>query len=352
MKKLALAVVFVGVAAGVAAYLYWPRGPQLQKPEWAYGVSTFKNKTAPDDGKVYTLPGSTAAFTLTEIRGRDPRPGHRAPADWYPGDHPPMPKIVAEGAGGSRKIGPCSLCHYPNGKGRSENAGVSGLPKDYIVRQLHDMAAGRRVTAEPLKTNAKVMYGYAKALTEDEINAAADYFSSIPWTPWIKVIETDTAPKVRSNGGLYLPLTGADAGTEPLGHRIVEVPVDPEHTDVLRDSRSPFIAYVPVGSVAKGKDIVTTGKGGQFAPCGTCHGADLNGNGSFPGIAARSPSYICRQLNDIKQGTRNGELTVLMKPVAAKLSEDDMLNVCAYLASRPAPAPALTTAPSPAAAAG
>ena len=33
-------------------------------------------------------------------------------------------------------------------------------------------------------------------------------------------------------------------------------------------------------------------------------------------------------------------MAVLMKPVAAKLSEDDMLNVCAYLASRPAPAPA------------
>jgi len=341
MKKLAWALVFVLVAAGaIAAYVYWPRGPQLQKPEWAYGVSTEKNRPVKDDGRIYTLPGSTGAFTLTEIRGRDKRPGHQGPADWYPSDHPPMPKIVAVGAAGARNIGPCSLCHYPNGKGRSENAGVSGLPKDYIVRQLHDMAAGRRRSAEPLKGNAKVMYGYAKALTEDEINAAADYFSSIPWTPWIKVVESDSAPKVRSNGGLYLPLTGAAAGTDPLGHRIVEVPVDPVGTDELRNSRSPFIAYVPVGSVAKGRDIVTSGKSGQFPPCGTCHGADLNGNGTFPGIAARSPSYICRQLNDFKQGTRDGEMAVLMKPIATKLSEDDMLNVCAYLASRAAPAPA------------
>jgi cytochrome c553 len=200
------------------------------------------------------------------------------------------------------------------------------------------MAQGRRRSAEPLKANAKTMYGFAKAMTEDEINAAADYFSAIPWTPWIKVVETDAAPKVRSDGGLYLPLTGAKAGTEPLGNRIIEVPVNPEHTDVLRDSRSPFIAYAPIGSVAKGRDIVTTGKGGQFAPCASCHGADLNGAGSIPGIAARSPSYICRQLNDIKQGTRAGEMAGLMKPVVAKLSADDMTNVCAYLASRPAPA--------------
>lgn len=337
MKKLAFVMVFIGVAAVVAIAL-WPRGPKLQKPEWAYAVGPPQPKTpakpAPDDGKRYTVPGSTAAFTMTEIRDQ------RGRGDWFPGDHPPVPKIVAEGAGGDRKIAACHLCHYLNGKGRSENAGVSGLPKDYIVRQLHDMAAGRRRSAEPLKTNAKVMYGYAKALTEDEINTVADYFSSIPWTPWIKVVETDTAPKVRSKTGLYLPLTGAEAGTEPLGHRIIETPVDPKLTDVLRDDRSPFIAYVPVGSVAKGRDIVTTGKGGQFAPCATCHGADLNGNGSFPGIAARSPSYICRQLNDFKQGTRNGEMAILMKPIVAKLSADDMTDVCAYLASRPAPAPA------------
>ncbi len=53
MKKLAWALVIVFVAAaGVTAYVYWPRGPQLQKPEWAYGVTTAKNKPAKDDGRI------------------------------------------------------------------------------------------------------------------------------------------------------------------------------------------------------------------------------------------------------------------------------------------------------------
>ena len=77
----------------------------------------------------------------------------------------------------------------------------------------------------------------------------------MPWTPWVKVVETDMVPKTRSQGGLFIPLTGAAAGSEPIGNRIIEVPVDAQHTETLRDPRSPFIAYVPVGAVAKGMAI-------------------------------------------------------------------------------------------------
>src|SRR5262249_3432931 len=162
----------------------------------------------------------------------------------------------------------------------------------------------QRVSAERRKGNTQQMVSFAKAMTDEEIQQAAVYFSSMQWTPWIKVVETDTVPKFRSQGGLFIPLTGADAGMEPIGNRAIEVPVDPMHTETLRDPHSPFIAYVPKGAVAKGKDIVTTGGGGKTIQCTLCHGADLNGVGSVPGIAARSPSYIARQLNDIKQGAR------------------------------------------------
>ena len=79
----------------------------------------------PDDGTLRHLPGSKLAFTLTQVR--DPF----GPADWYPGDHPPMPEVVARGR--KPDVGACGRCHYPNGKGRSENAGLAGLPAAYFV---------------------------------------------------------------------------------------------------------------------------------------------------------------------------------------------------------------------------
>ena len=56
--------------------------------------------------------------------------------------------------------------------------------------------------------------------------------------------------------------------------------------------------------------------------------------GPVPGIAGRSPSYLMRQLYDMQQGTRNGSWTQLMKPVVSRLSEEDMMDIAAYTASR------------------
>ena len=308
---------------------------KLQHPLWAYAVPAAATPTPIDDGAVLTLTESDKRFTLSQVRGDTPT---RDPADWYPGDHPAMPKIVAQG-GGPAAVTACALCHYPNGKGRSENAGLAGLPRDYIVEQLHDMRSGARASAEPQKANAIRMLNIAKGMTEDEIQAAATYFASMPWSRWERVVETATAPKTRNNNGLLLTLTGAEAGTEPLGRRIIETPEDARHSEVLRDPRSSFVAYVPLGSIARGKAIVTTGDGGKTLPCATCHGADLGGVGPIPGIAARSPSYVARQLNDFQQGTRAGAMGALMKPVVAKLTEEDELAIAAYLASLPAPKP-------------
>ncbi len=136
---------------------------------------------------------------------------------------------------------------------------------------------------------------------------------------------------------MFHRLEGDEAGTEPIGSRILELPEDSERT-LLRDSRSGFIAYVPVGALAKGEELVRTG-GGKTIQCTVCHGEDLNGIGSVPSIAARSPSYLVRQLYDMQQGTRRGPMAALMQPVVANLTSDDMLNIAAYVASMPAPAP-------------
>jgi cytochrome c553 len=130
---------------------------------------------------------------------------------------------------------------------------------------------------------------------------------------------------------MFLPLEGG--GKEPIGQRIIEVPKDTNATEVLRNPRSGFIAYVPVGSIEKGKALVTTGAS-KTVRCAMCHGIDLNGLGPVPGIAGRSPSYLVRQMYDMQQGSRKGEWTDLMKPVVNGLSEEDMLNIAAYVSSR------------------
>jgi cytochrome c553 len=240
-----------------------------------------------------------------------------------------MPDVVAHGR--KPTIMACALCHYPNGKGRSENASVAGYPTSYFIGQIDEFRSGARKSADSRKKNTNVMIAIAQAMTDDEIKAAANYYGSMKWTPWIKVVETETVPKTYTSVGMYLPLkTG---GTEPIGQRIIETPVDAEATEVFRNPKSGFIAYVPVGSIEKGKALVTTDTG-KTVPCGICHGADLDGLGPVPGIAGRSPSYLVRQLYDMQQGTRNGTWTQLMKPVVSKLSEEDMLNIAAYTSSR------------------
>jgi len=129
-------------------------------------------------------------------------------------------------------------------------------------------------------------------MTDDEIKASAEYFGSVAWTPWIRVVETATVPKTRLAGGMFIPLDGPD--TEPIDGRIIEVPEHPDRTD-LRDPRSGFVAYVPVGSVKKGETIVNAGIPGRIQACTVCHATDLKGLGPVPGIAGRSPSYQARR---------------------------------------------------------
>ena len=244
-----------------------------------------------------------------------------------------MPDIVAHGRQSANPpIYACGLCHYPNGKGRPENANVTGLTYEYIVQQLTDFKSGARKTSDPRKGNTALMAGFARSMTDEDIKTVAKYFSSIPATPWIKVVESETVPKTRPQGGIFLTRTGADAGMEPLGERIVETPVNAEDTEMLRNPHSGFIAYVPPGSVKKGEALVTTGNG-KVTACTACHGVDLKGLGPVPRIAGRSPSYLGRQLYDMQHGNRTGTWTPLMAPIVSKLNEDDILNAAAYLAS-------------------
>jgi len=112
------------------------------------------------------------------------------------------------------------LCHYVGGHGRQENAGIAGLQYDYFVQTMMDFKNDLRHSADPRKANTNRMIGFAKAMTDDEIKAAAKYYSSIPWTQYIRVVETKTVPKTRMNNGMFVKLEGNE--TEPLGVRVID----------------------------------------------------------------------------------------------------------------------------------
>jgi cytochrome c553 len=313
--------------AGAATATPAPAGGGRGQAAGAQGGGA-RGQAAPPDTTQHKVAGSNLSFTAAQIRDA------YGPADWFPGDHPTMPELVARGSR-ERQIIACSLCHYPNGKGRPENASVSGLPYSYFVETMLDFKNDNRKSADTRKANTNRMIAFAKAMTDEEIKATAMYFSSMKWTQWIRVVEADTVPKTRIAAGLFVPLEGAEAGKEPIGQRIIEVPENTEQSETMRNPRSGFVAYVPPGSVKKGETLATTG-GGKTTQCAVCHGANLEGLGPVPGIAGRSPSYIVRQLHDMQTGVRKGTWSDLMKPVVAKLTSEDMLNIAAYTASRPA----------------
>ena len=282
------------------------------------------------------LPGSNAAYSRVDVRD-----GQNV-IDWFPDEHPPMPKVVAHGpAALGKNTRGCGSCHLPTGKGRPENAPVAGLPVPYIMRQIQDFRSGRRHSADPRKPNTNTMIELAKSLTDEELKAAAEYFGSMKWWPWVRVVETNLVPKTRIAGNLFLPLE--QDKTEPIGMRIIEMPENEEQAETYRNPHSGFVAYVPVWSIKKGKDLVTTGGArivgnefirGKSTPCITCHGEDLMGQGDSPPIAGRSPSYMVRQIWDIQQGTRNSEPAQLMKLAVANLTSEDLIAVAAYVSSR------------------
>src|SRR5712692_7709806 len=319
-----IALVVLGVAPLVATGVLRAAG---EPPAWAYAIPlppAAGAPAAPADTSIKQLPGSALTFTRQQIADGF------GPADWFPDDHPAMPDIVAHGKRPDARA--CGLCHYPNGKGRQENAGVSGLPVSYFIQQMNDFRSGVRKSADSRKANTNAMIAIAKAMTPDEIKAAAEYFGAMKWTPWIRVVETNTVPKMESRGGIWVPLESDEK--EPIGVRIMETPENPERTEILRDPRSGFIAYAPLESINKGEALVKTGSNGKTVECGICHGADLQGLGPVPGIAGRSPSYLARQMYDMQAGARRGEWAELMKAVVAKLTDEDFVNIAAYVSSR------------------
>jgi len=294
-----------------------------EAPPWAYPLNApGAAQTLPTDNTPKRVPGSNVTFTAAQIAGSEGAP------DWRPNEHPPMPPIVARGR--PPAVRACAYCHLPNGAGRPENAALAGETPYYIKQQIMNFRMGDRNGSEPRRVPQNLMLQIAKAVTGAEVDQAAAYFSKLPVRSFVKVSESATAPKTIVSGGMLMKAPGG--GAEPIGKRIIEVPDDSRRAE-NRDPDVTYTAYVPPGSLAKGKELATSETGEKTMACKECHGDDLKGDGdTVPWIAGRSPSYIVRQLIDIQNRKRTGS-SVPMQMVVEKLTPDDIIAIAAYVAS-------------------
>jgi cytochrome c553 len=312
---------------GVAVLLVLPvvltsglRGQVANPPAWAYPVMDAGFQRPADDGQKHRVEGSDKAFTQTEINDAF------NPPDWYPNEHPPMPETVAHGR--KPDVRACGQCHMPHGLGHPESSGLAGLSANYIVQQMADFKEGRRKSLVAARSAS--MITIAGAATDAEVREAAEYYSTLKAAKWIRVVESSMVPKTYVGAGNMRHAT-PNGGSEPIGQRIIEIPENSELAE-LRDSHSSFVAYVPVGAITRGQVLVGNG-GGKTVPCGACHGPSLMGIGDTPALAGRSPIYLARQLMDFQRGVRNGGSAPLMAGAVEKLTESDIIDIVAYIAS-------------------
>ena len=327
MKQLRAKLIVLALSALAATPAHAQTSTSFEPPDWVYPLpirGSGGGATRPDTAKVFHVPNSTIGYTMRQIGNTFD------PPDWHPTAHTKPPEIVAHGR--KPAIYACGFCHLPDGRGRPENATLAGLPADYIVQQMMDIASGARRSASSKPSRPmELMKQMAESSTVAEMKQAAAYFAKQKLRYGPRVIESATVPKTHPSTGLYVKDAGTDV--DSLGNRIIEFASDPERHEI-RDAATEYVAYVPAGSIARGRAIATKTTKANPKPCVSCHGETLRGVKLVPPIAGHSPTYLMRQLLAFKAGTRSSKEGAPMREVVEKLSVDDMIAVAAYVASR------------------
>jgi cytochrome c553 len=178
------------------------------------------------------------------------------------------------------RVAACAPCHGAQGQGTSDVyfPRIAGKPAGYLFNQLQAFRVGRR--------KYPPMNYLLEFLPEAYLHEIADHFA-----------------------GLRPPLPPPDP-----------VSVAP---DALR----------------LGESLVTRGDAARNIPaCVSCHGPSLTGlEPGIPALIGLRAKYISAQLGAFRYGTRTAPAPDCMQIVAAHLTENDVIAVAAWLASRPAP---------------
>jgi len=196
-------------------------------------------------------------------------------------------KIFTEGKGDAQ---PCQTCHGEQAQGNDAMGAprLANIGYGYVIKQLTNFAEDKRT---PGGVGA-VMPGFAKALSAQDKRDVSAYVNSLKTTPELS------------------DLKELKAGGEQVGE--------------------PF----------KGAEIAEHGTD-KVPACSSCH--QYNGRGVdpvFPRIGQQKYVYLIHQLHnwrandaDVAGGAvaRTNDPAGMMRAVAKKLSDEDIVNVAAYL---------------------
>jgi len=179
----------------------------------------------------------------------------------------------------------CVSCHGENAEGND----AMGAPRlatigyGYIVKQLTNFAEDKRTPSED--SIGAAMNGFAKALSPQDRRDVSAYVNSLKTTPVLSDLKA----------------------LKEEGHK--------------------------VGEVYKGAKIVRFGTS-KVSACKSCHGFNGRGNDPmFPKIGQQKYVYLVNQLNNWRDGSRANDPSAIMRNIAKKLSDEDIVNVAAYLSA-------------------
>lgn len=179
------------------------------------------------------------------------------------------PAEAAPAVNGPEKIvqNVCAACHGADGNSViTTNPKLAGQHPEYLLKQLGDFKSGARANA--------VMAGMAGALSQEDMEGLAKYFSS----------QSIKLAKAKSNG------------KGSLGEKIYR------------------------GGIAAT----------QVPACAACHGATGAGlPKQFPHLAAQNADYVLQQLRTFRTGERAN--APMMTTIAAKMSDAEMQAVADYI---------------------
>ena len=177
--------------------------------------------------------------------------------------------FAGDAAIGKSKSAVCAACHMADGN--SVNPlwpKLAGQHETYMIKQLKEFKSTAR--KDP------IMLGQVAALTEEDMDNLAAYFSS----QTLKVGEADPA--------------------------LVEA----------------------------GKLIYTTGNAKTgLAACASCHAPNGAGNpaANFPSIAGQHTVYAEKQLKAFRDSSRANDTGAMMQDIAGKMSDDEIKAVASYI---------------------
>ncbi len=178
---------------------------------------------------------------------------------------------------GKAKATTCAACHGPDGNSAIPmNPKIAGQHADYLYKQLTEFKLAMTTGGQEGRNNA-VMGGMVMPLSDQDMKDLAAYYSS----------------------------------------------------QELKTGETPEDAIEPGEALYRGGDE-TRG----ITACIACHGPDGSGmkSAGFPVISGQHKDYTKAQLEGFRSGQRANDLNGMMRDIAAKLTDEDIEVLSAYLA--------------------